>query len=340
MIGGVLLALAVLSDVFRSVVLPRPSNRFLRLGPAMGSVTWPGWRWLAQHLPRFLRDGFLGAYPGLLLILELLIWTGLLAIAFGLLLWAGRESFAPPLATLPDAIYEAASAMLTLGVAPNQATGSARWVVSLAGLAGLGLVTLLVTFLLSLVEALQERDAMLTLAGAHMGWPPSAARLLATYGTDHRSQLLASELRAWENWLAQMANSHRTYPMLAYCRSAPDVSDWVAVTGAVLDAASLLIAFGAPSEARGAAGLLHATGAEAVRGIAHVLHVRGAPDDGVRDAIDARETLRAAGWEVSDQTEVARYRALRAAYAGDLKALGRHLGMRSADDPKPAVPIS
>jgi hypothetical protein len=227
-----------------------------------------------------------------------------------------------------------------LGVAPNQATGSARWVVSIAGLAGLGLVTLLVTFLLSLVEALQQRDAMLTLARAHMGSPSSAARLLATYATDQRGALLAEELRSWEVWLAEIANSHRTYPILAYCRSARDVSDWVAVTGAVLDVASLLIAFGAPSEARGAAGLLHATGAEAVRGIAHTLQVRGAADDRLGDAIDARETLRAAGWALAEQGDVARYRALRAAYVGDLKALGRHLGMQAADDPKHGVPIS
>jgi hypothetical protein len=128
--------------------------------------------------------------------------------------------------------------------------------------------------------------------------------------------------------------------MLAYCRSAHDVPDWVAVTGAVLDAASMLLAFGVPSEARGAAGLLHATGAEAVRGIARILHVRGTAGEAQSDAAAARDALHAAGWDLVDAPDLDRYRALRAAYQGELAALAQHLAMPTAPKPRAAAPIA
>jgi len=51
---------------------------------------------------------------------------------------------------------------------------------------------------------------------------------------------LSSSFLQWENWIANILESHRAYAMLIFFRSTNRTESWVSVLGAMLDAASLL----------------------------------------------------------------------------------------------------
>ncbi len=136
-LGGLALVVVVLSDVFRSVVLPRPSPRTLRFGPWIGIATMRGaLRWTRRR-PAAQRHDLLGALAPLLIVIEMLIWVALLIVGFGLLLDGLRGSL-KSVSTFGDALYVAASALLTLGLpAEFEANGPARIVVAV-GTASIG----------------------------------------------------------------------------------------------------------------------------------------------------------------------------------------------------------
>jgi hypothetical protein len=57
----------------------------------------------------------------------------------------------------------------------------------------------------------------------------------------------------WERWAADVAESHTTYPMLVWFRSAHELQSWVGALLAIMDSAALYLALApsrAPSEAR------------------------------------------------------------------------------------------
>lgn len=76
-LGGLAFVAVVLTDVFRSVVLPRPSPRTLRFGPwiAIGAMRG-ALRW-ARGRPVRRRHDVLGALGPLLIVTEMLIWSTL-----------------------------------------------------------------------------------------------------------------------------------------------------------------------------------------------------------------------------------------------------------------------
>ena len=50
-------------------------------------------------------------------------------------------------------------------------------------------------------------------------------------------------LRDWENWAADLLESHLSYPVLAFFRSQHDNQSWIAALTAILDACALVIVF-------------------------------------------------------------------------------------------------
>ena len=114
---GAGLVMLVLSDVFRSVVVPRATNPLLRLGPFFRRPVLRWWLLLAGR-----RHALLGILGPLLLVLELVVWVGLLIVGYGLLLHALGSGIKPE-PGYEDALFAAASAFMTLGLsAPQEPT--------------------------------------------------------------------------------------------------------------------------------------------------------------------------------------------------------------------------
>ena len=234
--GAALVGL-VLSDVFRTVVLPRPARRGLRLGPPLRAGALRVWKALMRRLPPEARDTMLGTLGPLLVVAELTVWVGMLVLGYGLLLHALGDGMTPA-PGYADAFYAAGGSFLTLGVASPQEAVSApvRFVVLLAGGSGLTIVTLVVTFLLSVQGALQQREALVVRLRARTGPTPSGRALLDTHArlSEEHEGTLREFFTAWEEWCADVLLTHRAFPILAYFRSNDEDCGWLAALGAVL----------------------------------------------------------------------------------------------------------
>jgi len=138
---GLVLAGVTLRDVCDTVVVPGGSRGTLKLVRRLARATLPLWRRI-RNGPislNFAPAIMLGAFVG---------WMLLLIFAFALMLDGLADAFTPPLGGLGSAMYAAGSAMATIGVGSGEAHGLARAVLVFAGLSGLAVMTMAVTYLL------------------------------------------------------------------------------------------------------------------------------------------------------------------------------------------------
>ena len=73
------------------------------------------------------------------------------------------------------------------------------------------------------------------------GAPPSAVALLETYAQLGLVGRLPDLFREWQQWAAEVLDSHVAYPLLGYFRSSHDNLSWISALGTVLDASSLVL---------------------------------------------------------------------------------------------------
>lgn len=350
-VAGAALVLVLLSDVFRTVLLPRPTRHALRLAPLVGMIAAPPWlRAAGIRGSADSRQTLRGSLGPMLLVLTFLLWVLGLFLAFGMMLHAFADRLDPPV-TLSDSIYYAASAFLTLGVSPATLTGAARVIGISAALVGLATVTVLVTFILSVQSEITRREVLVLRTEVSAGRPPTGLALLETYARTEMVDQLAGTFRRWEEWAADVLHSDRANPVLAHFRSADEDGEWLAVFGAVLDAATLLVAtveHKTHEEAVASARLLLAMGSRTVGDLAEIFQVEP-EEDFAKAGVLAAEVRRARAWlaecgypVVPDEDgSIAKASELFARYQPQLAALCRYLRIPTASrltqDNEPAV---
>jgi hypothetical protein len=237
-------------------------------------------------------------------------------------------------------VYLAGSAFFTLGVGNSIVSGPARFLVVLAGLSGLASVTIGATFLLTVQQALHRREVLVLSTLPVAGRPPSGLVILETYGLNEAPDALAELFRDWEKWATDVLHSHRADPVLAHFRSTDEDGEWLAVFGAVLDAAALLLAATETQRPTApAARMFLPIGCRTVGSLERLFAVQAAP---TRDAtVDReqfkvmRERLRSAGYSLCKPEDAAyiRFQQLREDYRPDLIALCRHLRILLQEPP-------
>ncbi len=324
---GVVLVYWVLNDVFQSVAVPRPTPG-VRPSTILARVTWPAWRrmGLARTEPG-ARERALGQYAPLLLVAILALWVFGLVVGYGLVLHALAPQLRPAPADALEAMYFAATSLLTIGFGDVLAVAPAARVVAIvAAASGLGVVALAISFIFSLFASFQRREALVVTLDQRAGTPPSGVHLLETMAEEHMRDGLPRLFAEWERWAGEVLDTHVAYPILAYFRSSHDNESWVGALGAVLDAATLCVTTieDAPI---GPAHMLWAAGLHLVEDLTRSFGLRHDGDAGVERAEfdDARARLADAGYRLRDPDaswEV--FRAKRATYAGSLNALARH----------------
>lgn len=153
--------------------------------------------------------------------------------------------------------------MFTLGFGDVVATGWTRAIVVLAAATGLGLLAVVIAYLPVLYQAFNRREVGVLLLDARAGSPPSGPELLHRMGSAGVASSLPELFAEWERWVADVLESHMSYPLLALFRSPHDNTSWVTALGSVLDAATMMITTvdGEPDER---AKLLYGTGVHAV----------------------------------------------------------------------------
>jgi len=278
--GGIALVFAVLFDVFETMVLSRRVSRRTRITTVFYRVTWPAWRSAARRFPEGnARENFLTIYGPLSLLLLIVCWAFGILVAFALL-HAGLD---PSLRTIDGqagfwvAVYMSGTTLFTLGLGDVASHGAAgRTLTVLECGMGLGLVTLVISYLPALSQAFSAREVNISLLDARAGSPPTAMELLLRHRGDASGESLGQLMREWERWSAELLESHVSFPVLAFYRSQHDNQSWVAALTAVLDVCAFVLA----SARRGPieqARLTFAIARHALMDMCRVFHQRPAP---------------------------------------------------------------
>jgi hypothetical protein len=241
-VAGVIGAIIILAtgwSVLGTLVVPRRIRS--RIPRMVFLVTRTVFRFFADRTSSYeRRDRILAIQAPVQLIGQVVAWLALYQLGFGLLMWSSGNG------GLGSAMEQTGSALCTLGfLVPHTSAGAA--LDPLAALAGLGTVALQIGYLPTLYAAFNRRETLITMLDSRAGVPSWGPELLARthYGLGSGVSAVAQlpELfEAWEQWSADVSESHSTYVTLIWFRSPRPLSSWVTAQLAILDAAALYLA--------------------------------------------------------------------------------------------------
>jgi hypothetical protein len=238
-IGG-FIVLATGWSVLGTLVVPRRIRS--RIPRTVFIVNRTVFHFLTDRIDSYeLRDRILAFQAPVQLIGQVFAWLALYQLGFGLLMW--------PLVgdgDLGSAMEQAGSALCTLGFLVPHTSGGAA-LDPLAALAGLGTVALQIGYLPTLYAAFNRREGLITMLDSRAGVPSWGPELLARthYGLGSGVSAireLPGLFESWEQWSADVSESHTTYVPLIWFRSPRPLSSWVTAQLAVMDAAALYLA--------------------------------------------------------------------------------------------------
>ena len=263
---GIFLLVWTLFDVFRTLVTPRAARGRFRLSRMLFQPMWRPWRWVGLRTKTVqARERVLAAAAPFFFFVLLVGWVSIALLGYALILWSpafvhgigvGGTSFG-------NALYTAGTALFTLGFGGGVATGWTRAVAVAEGATGLGLFAVVIAYLPVLYQAFNRREVGVLLLDARAGSPPSGPELLHRMGSAGVASSLPQLFAEWERWVADVLESHMSYPILALFRSPHDYTSWVTSLGSVLDAATLILT-SVDDESDERAKLLYGTGVHAV----------------------------------------------------------------------------
>jgi hypothetical protein len=261
------------------------------------------------------------------LVLCFITWMLLLGLGFGLMAYASRTHFQPPLRSIPDAIYMVGSSIVTIGVSEEDALGFGRWIVLAAGFCGLAVMTMAVTYLLEVQSSVSKRDIGIIKLNTTAGEPPSAITLLQRFAAIGNRTELVHVLRDGRDWCATVRQSHSNHPSLIYFQSVGTGSGWPAALGALLDLALISEQMLNEDSLRGAAVLLRDEGVHMARQLAAVVGLRPIAADGNEPELkQAADQLQRSGYSIRGDVDLSAVATQRAEYLSCVKALADHLG--------------
>lgn len=326
-VAGSLLAAAVLFDVFLSIVVPRATSRKFRIAPVVyTNILWPLLRKiLPENASLSFKNEARGLFAPAAFFCLFIVWLALLQLGFGLILLGLGDQLSPRVTTYHDSWYFAGISILTIGfgdVVPI--SNGARAAVIIAAVCGLLFMALLVSHLFTLQSQLQNREELVNSMQSRTGAPASGVVLLMRYRELEIMDKLNDDFSGWESWLSRILESHRAYPVLFYYPSSSPENSWLSVTGALLDAATLMTC-AISSEGRGRAELFYGLGCSAVQSLCDHLGLKKADGLGVtREEFDqALELLRLAGYVTADPDLSWRiFKLKREGYIGYISTLG------------------
>jgi Ion channel len=333
LIAGIVLTLTVLWETFETIILPRRVRRRFRLTRLYYRGTWKPWSRMVHRIrSKDRREALLSFYGPLSLIGLLGLWAASLVLGFALVHYGLgshiRLAGEPPI--FPLDVYVSGTTFFTLGlgdVVPT--TWPARMVTVIEAGVGFGFLAIVIGYLPVLYQSFSRREVIISMLDARAGSPPTAAELLRRHMEDNQLEALDALLRDWEQWSAELLESHLSYPVLAYFRSQHDNQSWLAALTTILDACALAIA-GMKGRSFNQARLTFAMARHTVVDLSQVFNT--SPNFDCLNRLDASSlerlhaTLRQAGWDVNDP-EGERLAHLRQMYEPYVDALAQYLHM-------------
>ncbi|HET9073508.1 MAG TPA: hypothetical protein VFN48_02930 [Solirubrobacteraceae bacterium] len=302
---GAAVALVTALSVLFSMVLPRRPRGFERLSLAVNSVVRLAFLGLSRLARRYeAKDALLAPMAPVALVVQLAVWAACFALGFGLLL-------EPTTHNLALSLLQAVAALFTVGAASAGGTQNPALDIT-AGASWVIVVALQIAYLPSLYAAFNKREALVALLEARAGVPAWGPELLARHQLVGIVDTLPEFYAAWEEWAADVAESHTTYPVLQLFRSPEPWYSWLIGLLAVLDGAAMHLAL-APSTASSQARLCLRMGFTTLRRMATTLGWEVDPDPHPEDPItlsfaefaEAVDMLRDVGFAMEHTAEEA-----------------------------------
>jgi hypothetical protein len=233
-VAGATIAWATFMSSVKLVVVPRGGSQritrfvFICVRWVIEKLAPPG-RSFAE------RDRWLSLYAPVSLVLIPFAWFTLSIGGFSLLHWAIRGG------AYADSLRISGSSTLTLGVAFNSSLPAAL-VAFLQ--ASLGIITgaLLISYLPSLYQSYQRRETLVGMLESRAGVPPAPYEMIGRFHRIGGLELLDDDVfNRWEQWFAEVEESHTSFAALVFFRSPHPDRSWITAAGTVLDSAALVL---------------------------------------------------------------------------------------------------
>ena len=245
-IVGLIVVVVTVADVVLTMVLPRRPSGVERLSLQVNRIV----RFLfvaVSHLAKTYerQDAILAPTGPVALVAQLLFWAACLVLGFGLILVGAGASFA-------DGLLQALTALFTVGAVHSGGPADTGVDISV-GAIWVVIVALQIAYLPALYGSFNRRESLVALLESRAGVPAWGPELLARHQLVEITDTLPSLYAAWEEWAADVAETHTTYPVLLVFRSPEPWYSWLLGILAVLDAAAMHLALApsrAPSQAR------------------------------------------------------------------------------------------
>lgn len=240
-VAGVVVVALTATNVVFTMVLPRRPLGIDRLTLDIARVVRHAFVRLSHLVTTYeAKDAVLAPAGPAALVVQLVTWAGGLTLGFALLVASQHQAFG-------EALLQAVAALFTVGtlhaggpaVIPVDVAAGAIWAV---------IVALQIAYLPTIYAAYSRREARVALLESRAGLPAWGPEVLIRQQLVGIVDTLPELYGSWEEWAADVAESHTTYPVLLLFRSPEPWYSWVLGALAVMDAAAIHLAV-APSTA-------------------------------------------------------------------------------------------
>jgi hypothetical protein len=323
--AGAGIVVLTLRDVFDTVVVPGESTATLRVERRLVMLLLPVWRRCRRR-----QAGLSTSFAPSVLLATFIVWMVLLLTGFSLIAHALGNSFTPE-ADFGRALFIAGSALSTIGLSGIEAHGAARWLLIAAGLSGLSVLTMAVTYLLEVQQGMSRRDSGVLKLTTIAGEPPSALRLLQRFAELDCRQEIERLLHESRDWCIAVQRSHTSRPSLIYFRSVGTATGWPATLGTMMDLALIYEFVLDERGSREPAVLLQEQGLRLIEGVCVLVGLKpGTEATSEADVQKLCQCLRQSGYPVRSEVNSAEFVKRRTAHARGIQALSSHLGAPTA----------
>jgi hypothetical protein len=255
-IAGLVLIAAALWDAFETVVLPRRVAGRLRIAGVFYRLTWGLYSRCSRFVHDTAREGFLSFYGPLSILLLVAVWALVLILGFACLNWASGSQVSTP-GGPPDFgtdVYFSGTTFFTLGLGDILPIASVSRVLTVAeGGTGFAFLALVIGYVPIIYQMFARRETNVSLLDQRAGSPPSATEFIRRNVHNGDASDLERLLREWEVWVADLLESHLSYPPLAFFRSQHENQSWVGSLAVIMDVCAYVLACGSSRATRQAA---------------------------------------------------------------------------------------
>jgi hypothetical protein len=275
---GLLVVLLTAASVLFTIVLPREPKGIERLSSFANRSVRMVFIALSRLAKSYeAKDALLAPTAPVALVAQLAFWAACSIVGFALMLEGTTHSFWSALAQATGAVFTVGT--IDLSGRANQAVdiaAGATWVV---------IVALQIAYLPALYQAFNRRESLVAMLESRAGIPAWGPEVLARHQLVGIIDTLPDFYASWEEWSADLAESHSTYPVMLLFRSPDAWFSWLVGLLAVLDGAAMHLAL-APSTASSQSRLCLRMGFTALNRIAKVLRWEVDPDPNPEGPID------------------------------------------------------